>query len=71
MSIEEFNEIVKDPSTEVIDKYNKKVYKNWFNSKKYFDNLVWDLNYCYNDIFTNKDGDANLRKFYSSKIFTQ
>ena len=27
MSIEEFNEIVKVPSTEVIGKHNKKVYK--------------------------------------------
>lgn len=71
MSIEEFNEIVKVPSTEVIGKHNKKVYKNWFNSKKQFHNLVFELNYRYDDIFTNKDGDANLRKFYSSKIFTQ
>ena len=45
MSIEEFNEIVKVPSKEVIDKYNKKVYKNWFNNKKYFDNLSFIL-YC-------------------------
>ena len=50
MSIEEFNEIVKVPSKDVIDKYNKKVYKNWFNSKKYFDNLVFSLSSLTNSI---------------------
>lgn len=71
MSIEEFNEIIKVPSKEVISNHNIKVYKDWFANKKQFSNLVHDLNYYCNQVLLNQNGDTNLRKFYSNKVFTE
>lgn len=71
MTTEEFNNIIKTSSKEKISKYNIAVYRGKFNNKRQFDEIIWDLNYCDNQVFSNEDGDTNLRKFYSSKVFTE
>ena len=67
---EEFNNIIKTPSKEKISEYNITAYRGKFN-KRQFDEIIWDLNYWGNQVFSNEDGDTNLRKFYSNKVFTE
>ena len=71
MTKEEFNEIIKIPSKEKISKYNITAYRGKFNNKEQFDGIVQYLNRCGNQVFSNEDGDTNLRKFYSNKVFTE
>lgn len=71
MSIEEFNEIIKIPSTSLMSKYNIEIERSRFSNKEYYDWVIQDLNYNDNAIFTNEEGDANLQKMYTSKVFTE
>lgn len=68
---EEFNTIVKTPSKGKMSKHNIAVYRDKFNSKRQFDDIVWNLNCWGNQVFSNENGDANLRKFYSNEVFTE
>lgn len=71
MNIEEFNEIIKISPTSLMSKHNITVQQYRFNSKEHRDLVIWDLNCIGNQVFTNKEGDENLRSFYSSKVFTE
>ena len=71
MTKKEFNEIIKTPLKEKISEYNITAYRGKFNNTEQFDEIIWDLNYCDNQVFSNECGDTNLREFYSSKVFTE
>lgn len=71
MTREEFNNIIKTPSKEKISKYNITAYRGKFNNKEQFGEIVWYLNHWGNGVFSNEDGDTNLRKYYSNKVFTE
>ena len=68
---EEFDDIINTPSKEKISKYNITAYRGKFNNKEQFGEIVWYLNHWGNQVFSNEDGDTNLRKFYSSRVFTE
>ena len=71
MNIEEFNEIIKIPSTSLMSKYNIEIERSRFSNKEYYDWVIQDLNYNGNAVFTNEEGDANLQKMYTSEVFTE
>lgn len=71
MNITTFNKIVKTPSKYLLDKSIIKMLRSRFHDKNYYNLLLDDLNYNGNSVFTNKEGDSNLRKLYTSSVFTK
>lgn len=71
MNKEEFNEIIKIPSISLMSKHNIEIERSRFSSKEHYDWVIQDLNYNGNAVFTNREGDANLQKMYTSKVFTE
>lgn len=53
------------------DNFNKEQYRNIYKNPNQIKYLYWDLNYSGNMIFTNKDGNRNLRLFYQFGFFSE
>ena len=71
MTKEEFNEIVKIPSESLWGSHSINVERYRFNSKEFHNWVIRDLNYKFDSIFTNEEGDINLQEMYTSKVFTE
>ena len=54
MTTEEFNNIIKTSSKEKISKHNIIIYRIKFNNERRFEEVIWDLNYWGNQVFSNK-----------------